>query len=35
MNLYERQLASIEKALSTLHEDLQADYRGRVEELKS
>ena len=35
MNLYHRQIAIIENALSKLHEDLQADHRKRVEELKS
>lgn len=33
-NLYERQLAKIEKALSTLHEDLQYDYGQALAELK-
>ncbi len=33
MNLYERQIAAIEKALATLHEDLQSDYRPRIEQL--
>lgn len=32
-NLYDRQKAKIIKALSTLHEDLQADYISAVEEL--
>lgn len=34
MNLYDRQIAAIEKAVSTLHEDLQADHRTRIEGLK-
>lgn len=33
INLYERQLRAIEKAISYLHEDLQYDYRSEVEEL--
>ena len=32
-NIYERQLILIEKAKSTLHEDLQYDFEDRVEEL--
>ncbi len=32
-NLYERQKVKINKALSTLHEDLQTDYIGLVNEL--
>lgn len=32
-NLYERQKIKIQKALSTLHEDLQADYRPLLESL--
>jgi len=31
MNIYERQLLKINKALATLHEDLQHDY---LEELR-
>lgn len=34
MNLYERQLAFIEKIISTLHEDLQYDYRLELEKLE-
>jgi hypothetical protein len=34
-NIYERQIIKIEKALSTLHEDLQFDYEDDLEELKS
>lgn len=34
MNLYDRQIAAIEKALARLHEDLQADHKVRVEGLK-
>ena len=33
-NMYERQLVKIEKALSTLHEDLQYDYGQALEELR-
>ena len=32
-NLYDREIKRIEKALSTLHEDLQADYRFELEQL--
>ena len=32
-NLYERQLALVEKIISTLHEDLQHDYRLELENL--
>jgi len=32
-NLYQRQVARIEKALKTLHEDLRYDYEEAVEEL--
>ena len=32
-NMYERQKLKIQKALSTLHEDLQADYRTMIENL--
>ena len=35
MNLYERQVAAIEKALAGLHEDLQFDYQDALEELKA
>jgi hypothetical protein len=31
-NLYHQQLKKIEKAISTLHEDLQYDYRRMMEE---
>ncbi|HEX2935556.1 MAG TPA: hypothetical protein VHO72_09405 [Bacteroidales bacterium] len=34
MNLYERQIHKIEKALATMHEDLQFDYREELENLK-
>lgn len=34
MNLYQRQLDSIKKALVTLHEDLQFDYEERIASLK-
>lgn len=34
MNLYERQLALTEKIISTLHEDLQYDYRLELEKLE-
>lgn len=33
-NLYEQQLKKIKKALSTLHEDLQYDYRQELEDLE-
>ncbi len=33
LNLYERQLALVEKNISTLHEDLQYDYRLELENL--
>lgn len=33
INLYDRQIKSIHKALSYLHEDLQFDYREELEEL--
>ena len=33
-NLYERQVLKIEKALATLHEDLQYDYSGELKSLK-
>jgi len=33
-NMYNRQIAKIEKALQSLHEDLQYDYSGEVERLK-
>ncbi len=32
-NLYEGQIKKLEKALSTLHEDLQYDYRTQMEDL--
>ncbi len=32
-NLYNREIKRIEKALSTLHEDLQADYQFEMEQL--
>jgi len=32
-NLYQRQIQKIEKALSTMHEDLQYDYREELEPL--
>ncbi len=35
LNLYERQLALVEKIISTLHEDLQYDYRLELEDLVS
>ncbi len=35
VNLYQSQLKKIEKLLLTLHEDLQYDYRSRIDELKS
>jgi hypothetical protein len=31
LNLYERQLTKINKALATLHEDLQYDYSAALE----
>ncbi len=34
LNLYERQITKIEKALVTLHEDLQFDYRKDFEDLQ-
>ncbi len=34
-NLYDGQLKKIEKALSTLHEDLQYDYQTSIENLKN
>jgi len=33
LNIYERQLVKIQKAISTLHEDLQFDYQREFEEL--
>ncbi len=33
-NMYNRQISKIEKALQSLHEDLQYDYSGKVETLK-
>lgn len=33
MNLYNRQISIIEKAITYLHEDLQYDYKGEIEEL--
>ncbi|MTI20981.1 hypothetical protein E1176_08100 [Fulvivirga sp. RKSG066] len=32
-NMYDRIIARIEKALGTLHEDIQADYRHEIEQL--
>ncbi|MBX2840285.1 MAG: hypothetical protein KTR26_00835 [Flammeovirgaceae bacterium] len=32
-NIYERQIAAIQKSISTLHEDLQIDYESDLEEL--
>lgn len=32
-NLYDRQLEKIRKAVATLHEDLQLDYKGAMDEL--
>jgi uncharacterized FlaG/YvyC family protein len=32
-NIYKRQVESIKKAVSTLHEDLQYDYESELEEL--
>lgn len=34
LNLYERQLAAVHKIISTLHEDLQYDYRLELEALE-
>lgn len=34
-NLYNRQIEQIEKALASLHEDLQHDYQSEISELKS
>jgi hypothetical protein len=34
VNLYERQLAKIQKTVSSLHEDLQYDYQQGLEELE-
>jgi len=34
LNLYERQIIKIRKAVSTLHEDLQYDYTLRIERLE-
>jgi len=34
-NLYNRQIEQIEKALTSLHEDLQHDYQHEISELKS
>ncbi|MBK5193901.1 MAG: hypothetical protein JJE07_11955 [Flavobacteriaceae bacterium] len=34
-NLYQRQIGMIEKAVATLHEDLQSDYELELEELSS
>jgi hypothetical protein len=33
-NMYQRQIVKIEKALKTLHEDLQYDYGQQIDELK-
>ena len=33
-NLYERQLSGIEKAVSTLHEDLQYDFQLEIDRLR-
>lgn len=33
MNMYDRQVSKIEKAMSKLHEDLQADYQAELEQL--
>lgn len=33
MNLYDRQIAKINKAISMLHEDLQFDFRNEMEEM--
>ena len=35
LNMYERQIVKIEKAVGTLHEDLQYDYRQLIERLKN
>lgn len=35
MNLYQRQLLSVKKIISSLHEDLQYDYRLELEELEN
>lgn len=35
MNLYQRQLVSVKKIVSSLHEDLQYDYRLELEELEN
>ena len=35
MNIYERQLVSINKIVATLHEDLQYDYQIQIDELES
>ena len=34
INVYERQLAMAEKAMGTLHEDLQYDYRLELEQFR-
>lgn len=34
MNLYDRQISTIEKALTSLHEDLQVDNKARIDGLK-
>jgi len=34
-NLYQRQIGMIEKAVATLHEDLQSDYRQELEALSN
>ncbi len=34
LNLYSRQITLIEKALSALHEDLQFDYEGEMDEIR-
>ena len=33
-NIYKRQIVTLEKVCSTLHEDLQYDYKGLIEEAK-
>ena len=33
INIYDRQLAAVKKAISTLHEDLQYDFNLEIEEL--
>lgn len=33
-NLYERQIIALEKKITTLHEDLQFDFRSQIEALK-